>query len=60
LEKELIVIKGKSDSVGKPILYGTSDKFMEYFGINNLGDLPQPKDFSSETNQIGEEKDQIS
>ncbi|WP_106568485.1 SMC-Scp complex subunit ScpB [Cecembia rubra] len=60
LEKELIVIKGKSDSVGKPMLYGTSDKFMEYFGINNLGDLPQPKDFSSETNQIGEEKDQLS
>lgn len=60
LEKELVAIKGKSDSVGKPLLYGTSDKFMEYFGINNLGDLPQPKDFSQEANQIGEEKDQLS
>lgn len=57
LEKELLVIKGKSDSVGRPILYGTSNKFMEYFGINNLTDLPQPKDFFSEENQIGEEKD---
>jgi segregation and condensation protein B len=57
LEKELLVIKGKLDSVGRPILYGTSNKFMEYFGINNLTDLPQPKDFFSEENQIGEEKD---
>jgi segregation and condensation protein B len=57
LEKELLLIKGKSDTVGRPILYGTSSKFMEYFGINNLTDLPQPKDFFSEENQIGEEKD---
>jgi segregation and condensation protein B len=57
LEKELIAIKGKSDSVGKPLLYGTSGKFMEYFGINSLQDLPQPKDFSQEENQIGEIKE---
>ena len=56
LEKELLTIKGKSDSVGRPLLYGTSEKFMEYFGINSLVDLPQPKDFSQEENQIGEEK----
>ncbi|WP_026235520.1 SMC-Scp complex subunit ScpB [Echinicola pacifica] len=57
LEKELITIKGKSDSIGRPLLYGTSDKFMEYFGINSLKDLPQPKDFNPEENQIGIEKD---
>ena len=57
LEKELIAIKGKAESVGKPILYGTSGKFMEYFGINSLQDLPQPKDFSQEENQIGEIKE---
>lgn len=56
LEKELVAIKGKSDTVGRPILYGTSEKFMEYFGINSIADLPQPKDFSQEENQIGEEK----
>ncbi len=53
LEKELIVIKGKAETVGKPILYGTSDKFMEYFGIARLKDLPQPKDFSTAENEIG-------
>ncbi len=54
LEKELIEIKGKSDSVGKPVLYGTTLKFMDYFGINSLSDLPTPKDFVQNTeNQIG-------
>lgn len=57
LEKELIIIKGKADTVGKPLIYGTSEKFMEYFGINKVSDLPQPKDFSQEENQIGEENE---
>ncbi len=57
LEKELIEIKGKSESVGKPLIYGTSEKFMEYFGINSIKDLPQPRDFSQPENQIGEERE---
>ncbi|MDN3668730.1 SMC-Scp complex subunit ScpB [Echinicola jeungdonensis] len=57
LEKELVTIKGKSESIGRPLLYGTSDKFMEYFGINTLKDLPQPKDFSPEENQIGNQQE---
>lgn len=56
LEKELIEIKGKSDGVGRPILYGTTVNFMDYFGINNLKDLPTPKDFTQEENQIGQEE----
>lgn len=54
LEKELIEIKGKSDNVGRPLLYGTSEKFMDYFGINDLKDLPTPKDFATEENEIGQ------
>lgn len=57
LEKELIEIKGKTDGVGRPLIYGTSGKFMEYFGINSMQDLPHPKDFSQPENQIGEERD---
>jgi segregation and condensation protein B len=56
LEKELIEIKGKSDAVGRPILYGTTTKFMDYFGINHLKELPTLKDFNHEENIIGEEK----
>jgi segregation and condensation protein B len=57
LEKELVEIKGKSEGVGKPLIYGTSEKFMEYFGVNSIQDLPQPKDFSQPENQIGDERD---
>ena len=56
LEKELIEIKGKSEAVGRPMLYGTSDKFMDYFGINSLKDLPTPKDFVQNENEIGPEE----
>jgi segregation and condensation protein B len=55
LEKELVEIKGKSDAVGRPLIYGTSLKFMEYFGINDLKDLPTPKDFTPQENVIGEQ-----
>jgi segregation and condensation protein B len=54
LEKELLVLKGKSDAVGRPLLYGTSEKFMDYFGINSLKDLPQPKDITPDENVIGD------
>lgn len=54
LDKEIIEIKGKAETVGKPILYGTNLKFLEYFGIGSLADLPQPKDFASVDNEIGE------
>jgi len=57
LDKGLVEIKGKGDTVGKPIIYGTSEFFMDYFGINNLQDLPTPKDFQEDQNTIGEDKE---
>ena len=54
LEKELVSIVGRSDGPGRPLLYGTSAKFMDYFGLKNLKDLPQPKDFKDPDNEIGE------
>ena len=57
LEKNLVEITGKSDSVGRPLIYGTSEKFMDYFGINDLSELPSPKDFAGEDNEIGAEKE---
>lgn len=53
LDKALVEIKGKDETVGRPLLYGTSEKFMEYFGIKNLNELPTPKDFQRE-NEIGD------
>jgi len=57
LDKQLIEITGKADTIGRPMLYGTTTKFMEYFGINDLTELPTPKEFSEETNTIGENID---
>ena len=44
LEKNLIAIKGRAESVGRPLLYGTTDEFLKYFGLNNLSDLPKPRE----------------
>lgn len=57
LDKGLIEITGKAESIGRPMLYGTTQKFMEYFGINDLIELPTPKDFTNEVNTIGESSD---
>lgn len=57
LEKGLIQIRGKADTIGKPLLYGTSERFMHYFGINTLNDLPNLKDFENTDNSIGDFSD---
>jgi segregation and condensation protein B len=44
LEKNLITIKGRAETVGRPLLYGTTDEFLKYFGLNNLSDLPKPRE----------------
>jgi segregation and condensation protein B len=54
LEKELVVISGRSEGPGRPLLYNTSDKFMDYLGIQSLNDLPKPKDFKEVENTVGD------
>ena len=53
LEKELVSIAGRSEGPGRPLLYATSDKFMDYLGIRSLNDLPKPKDFHEPENSVG-------
>lgn len=55
LEKELVSIVGRSDGPGRPLLYNTSEKFMDYFGLKDMRDLPKPKDFKVPEQQIGEQ-----
>lgn len=40
MEKGLVRIAGRHDSLGRPVLYGTSKKFLQVFGLRNLRDLP--------------------
>ena len=54
LEKELVIIKGRSEGPGRPLLYGTSDRFMNYFGIKSLLDLPKLKEFKTVKQTLGE------
>lgn len=54
LEKELVEITGRDEGPGRPLLYGTSEKFMDYFGISDIKDLPKTKDFKVADNEIGE------
>lgn len=54
LEKELVTIAGRSEGPGRPLLYATSERFMDYLGIKSLGDLPKPKDFKEVENTVGE------
>jgi len=44
LEKNLICIKGRAETVGRPLLYGTTDEFLKYFGISDISDLPKPRE----------------
>ena len=55
LEKELVAIVGRDEGPGRPLLYGTSDKFMDYFGLKSLRDLPKPKEFKESDFMIGEQ-----
>ncbi len=45
LEKRLIVTKGRKETVGKPMLYGTSKEFLIQFGLKDLNELPSIEDF---------------
>jgi len=49
LEKQLIRILGKKDVPGRPLMYGTSRDFLEFFGLRDLSALPTLKEFSELT-----------
>ena len=46
LGKKLIKIKGRDNGPGRPLLYQTTNTFLEYFGINRLSDLPKLKEIT--------------
>ena len=44
MEKHLVNIAGRAEEPGRPILYGTTKRFLQLFGMNNLKDLPQSEE----------------
>ena len=55
LERNLVLIRGRSKAVGRPLLYGTTPDFLSYMGINELSDLPELKELGS----ILEERERV-
>lgn len=45
LDKKLIVAKGRKETVGRPMMYGTSKEFLIQFGLKDLSELPSMEDF---------------
>ncbi len=46
LSKGLVRIKGRDEGPGRPLLYATTDKFLENFGVNRISDLPKLKEIA--------------
>lgn len=44
LEKDMATIVGRAPTVGRPLLYGTTREFLKHFGLNELNDLPKPRE----------------
>jgi len=47
LERNLVTIRGRSKVVGRPLLYGTTMEFLEYFGLRDLSELPRPEELKA-------------
>ncbi len=43
-DRNLIDVVGRSEGLGRPLLYGTTAKFLDHFGFRSLDDLPRPED----------------
>ncbi|HJM11692.1 MAG TPA: SMC-Scp complex subunit ScpB [Candidatus Marinimicrobia bacterium] len=57
LERNLIKIKGRDEGPGRPLLYATTDIFLEYFGLNRIADMPKLKEIVELTES--DSKDQL-
>jgi segregation and condensation protein B len=51
LDRKLIKILGKKEEVGRPILYGTTREFLEYFALRDLSSLPTLREFQELTQE---------
>jgi segregation and condensation protein B len=44
LDKKLVTISGRAETIGRPLLYSTTKEFLIYFGLNSIQDLPKPRE----------------
>ncbi|MBI5243959.1 MAG: SMC-Scp complex subunit ScpB [Elusimicrobia bacterium] len=61
LEKGLVRVVGRKESVGRPLLYGTTPEFLRQFGLRGLSDLPPLDSFQpSEPPPVSDVRDEVS
>lgn len=53
--KGLIEEVGRAEAIGRPILYGTTKSFLDYFGLATIKDLPEPSQFEGDVDSLEEE-----
>jgi segregation and condensation protein B len=52
LEKEIVTVVGRAETVGRPLLYGTTQRFLKVFGLRNLEDLPKLREIEEIIKEI--------
>ena len=64
VNKDLIEDRGRADSIGRPMLYGTTKAFLKYFDLTSLKDLPETEDIENDIlfagTEVMEDTEQIS
>ncbi len=55
LERALVRVVGKKDTIGRPMVYGTTDEFLRLFGLNKIAELPDLQTFATKTLQEKQE-----
>ena len=61
LEKKIIAPAGRKDVPGKPMMFRTTQKFLEYFGLRDLSEMPTLEDFNEELEgQVEPEQGELS
>jgi segregation and condensation protein B len=53
LERGMITIVGRAATPGRPLLYGTTQDFLKHFGINDLSELPKPREIEEIMSEQG-------
>lgn len=57
LERKLVKIVGRKETIGRPLLYGTTQEFLKHFGLGHLSELPSIEDVASGENPLAKAED---
>ena len=59
IEKKFVDIVGRKDTIGRPLLFGTTPDFLKFFGLNSLQDLPELKELDDIANELKTNEDEL-